>query len=269
MGLNIDWQRAHRYALASQAVYGSEDEAKAWAKTHLEADETVFLSRGNTQLIIAENLSELSIIYRGSQQFGDWIANMKIRKTRRPYGRVHRGFMSAFLDVEAEVMGVIERARRLGKDIYLAGHSLGGALAVITAAEAQSKFGMMKLKGVFTYGMPRTCDAACAEHMTRIFGPIHTRFVNHRDLVTRIPPFSYHTGRLVHFDHSGEIEILDEEVLSLEFDGTEETALSASEFELLQEALSLKDVQAEGQITGASDHAIQNYIDLFAARVRL
>lgn len=268
MATTIDWRGSHRLALASQAVYGSAEDAQSWAKVNLNANKATFVSQADTQVLIAETARELFIIYRGSQQLGDWIANMKIKKVRRPYGRVHRGFLGSFLDVETEVMEALKGARRLGKDIYLAGHSLGGALAVITAAEAQSRFGMIPLKGIYTYGMPRSCDAACAEHMTRTLGPLHYRFVNHRDIVTRIPPFSYHTGRLIHFDRSGDLQITEEtEAIGFDMDGTEETPLTDSEFEMLQAGLAPLAASQEGQIIGAADHAIAQYIDCIAARI--
>ena len=74
--------------------------------------------------------------------------------------------------------------------IYLAGHSLGGALAVLAAAKLCADAGdtwEQRIKGVITFGQPGMGDHAFRKHY-----PLHDK--THRlcvgiDIVTFLPPF--------------------------------------------------------------------------------
>jgi hypothetical protein len=82
--------------------------------------------------------------------------------------------------------------------ILLTGHSLGAALATLTASR-------MPLSNLYTFGSCRVGDASFAEAMGTIN---NTRFVDCCDLVTRVPPkeFGYvHVGSLRYIDRNGEL----------------------------------------------------------------
>jgi hypothetical protein len=65
------------------------------------------------------------------------------------------------------------------------------------------------------------------------------RFVNHDDLVTRIPPNFGHVGKLIHFDEHGEVE---RAVTETEANVVEEPPLSRSDFDKMQNRIN--EVQA-------------------------
>src|SRR5262249_13938988 len=73
------------------------------------------------------------------------------------------------------------RARQPGQALWLAGHSLGGALATLAAAH----LGRDAVQGLYTYGCPRVGDAAFAAVLPR---RSHFRFVHRDDWVTTVPP---------------------------------------------------------------------------------
>ena len=82
--------------------------------------------------------------------------------------------------------------------VLLTGHSLGAALATLTASR-------MPLSHLYTFGSCRVGDASFAEAMRTIS---HTRFVDCCDLVTRVPPeeFGYvHVGSLRYIDRNGQL----------------------------------------------------------------
>ncbi|MGY5537811.1 lipase family protein [Vibrio brasiliensis] len=94
---------------------------------------------------------------------------------------MHRGFYQyamAFLDK-------IERSlkKHKGKSIYVCGHSLGGAAALILSALIQDTYSPSTLR-LYTYGMPRTGTRSLVERYRDI---VHYRHVNNHDLVPQIP----------------------------------------------------------------------------------
>src|SRR5205823_5194218 len=109
-----------------------------------------------------------------------------------PYGPVHRGFYYAFADVQA----LLER--RLDdfadRQVLLTGHSLGGALAGIAAAEWQAT---RAIKGIYTFGQPAVGFDRYRAFMGEHYGDCYFRFVNEDDIVPRVPPGYMHVGHLI------------------------------------------------------------------------
>ncbi|EBM4472291.1 lipase family protein [Salmonella enterica] len=99
-------------------------------------------------------------------------------------GDVHGGFLEAYQLAKRKfgdkLSGVQESLAKGGKKLFVCGHSLGGALALLYAAE-------MKVFNpvLYTYGMPRTFSRL-AGHLLRDI--THYRHVNDNDLVPQIPP---------------------------------------------------------------------------------
>lgn len=111
-------------------------------------------------------------------------------------GRVHLGFRRALDEVFDQLSGLHDSDRA----VWLTGHSLGGALAILAAAR------LPKVQGVYTFGTPNVGDADfVAGFQARSF-----RFVHGSDFVTQIlsAPFfrSYRTeGEIVAFDRQGRL----------------------------------------------------------------
>jgi Lipase (class 3) len=85
--------------------------------------------------------------------------------------------------------------------LYLTGHSLGGALAVLAAAEMSSNVdfesnGLRRsLRGVYTYGQPMVGNATFCERFQRLFTPF--RHVYGHDIVPHLPAWTM--GEFAHF----------------------------------------------------------------------
>ena len=89
------------------------------------------------------------ICFRGTQQLGDWLFNISAIPV--PYaGRLcHGGFVAA----HASVWGKIKKHIDYDKDTLICGHSLGGALAELSAAKIYKKHKRLSL---VTFGKPNT-----------------------------------------------------------------------------------------------------------------
>jgi triacylglycerol lipase len=81
--------------------------------------------------------------------------------------------------------------------IWLTGHSLGGALASLTAVRLGGR-----ASGLYTFGAPRIGDAVFAARVGSLLKEASMRYVNDRDVVTHVPPEQFaHPHRYTHADH--------------------------------------------------------------------
>ena len=81
-------------------------------------------------------------------------------------------------------------------DVFVCGHSLGGALALLFASRYQQESAgagqsLPRLCEVFTYGAPRVGDVACADSYRKTSIAEHTYcWADREDPVTRVAPVS-------------------------------------------------------------------------------
>ena len=107
---------------------------------------------------------------------------------------VHRGF---FLSMDVLWPELLEDLSELEGDLYITGHSLGGAIAVLTGRRVlDTGFESLALQGVYTFGQPMVGSARFA-HQTE--GLNLYRHVHERDVVAYLPPIGVGAGDYVHF----------------------------------------------------------------------
>jgi len=121
--------------------------------------------------------------FRGSDPvtLQTWLTDMVTRLVKRPEydGRVHLGFSSVLRHTWGKVEQLLEEAQ--DKPLFLTGHSMGGALAVLSAYRL-AKMGKMPV-AVYTFGSPRIGDRAfCSSYSLPTY-----RLVNRLDLVPELP----------------------------------------------------------------------------------
>jgi triacylglycerol lipase len=164
-------------------------------------------------------------------------------------GRVHAGFLSAFNEIR-ECFDAIVAARRPGQCLWLAGHSLGGALATLAAAHV----GPAAVQGVYTYGAPRVGDSAFAAVLPQ---RSYHRFVHRDDWVVNVPPtvLGYvHGGTLQSVSGSQPRSLRGD--LAIGFQAIRETLLSTAR------NLRLNTGDLPFQIGGLADHSPIYYATL-------
>ena len=93
-------------------------------------------------------------------------------------GRVHRGFYAEYDKVIPGIKEALAKHNKKGtKTIWVTGHSLGGAMAVLVAAELQPN------GGLHTFGQPRVGNA---EFLKSLDGIKYYRYRNNNDIVTAL-----------------------------------------------------------------------------------
>jgi hypothetical protein len=119
---------------------------------------------------------------------------------------VHCGFQAALNEVWEEAAAILREYREgTGNEVFFTGHSLGAALA--TLAISRFNGGNASL---YTFGSPRVGNRAFVDKLCERVTLGHYRFVDNRDLVTRVPPpllwYSHAAATLYQIGEDGTIE---------------------------------------------------------------
>jgi triacylglycerol lipase len=147
-------------------------------------------NRDGTQAYLAKaRKRDMAVLaFRGTEKDQrDIKADIRLRFYSDPSSgaRTHTGFRDAFRLIRRDVESALAQARPTR--LFVTGHSLGGALALVAVRyldSPQSEFRSDSIAACYTYGSPRVGNA---EFGDRIKPPIY-RVVNAADIVPRLPP---------------------------------------------------------------------------------
>ncbi|CAM9427194.1 unnamed protein product [Chrysoparadoxa australica] len=123
--------------------------------------------------------------------------------------RVHAGFRGAYKSVDQTLTDVVESATggdADGWDIYITGHSLGGALATLCALDFSTKFSGAKIT-MYNYGSPRVGNRAFKQLFDSSV-PDAFRAVNNLDVIARLPRARQAIGDWLEYEHVGRTLLL-------------------------------------------------------------
>jgi triacylglycerol lipase len=213
MGLNAsstaaaDKQNALTLLAASELAYLPPDKGVEKFKSDLGLDAN-FFSVGNTQAYLATDADNVVVAYRGTESpltldgVKDWLLTDANNFLIVPEGRIgtdfaaagvgarfHRGFMTALADIwDPKFQAVQAALKEKKRPLWLTGHSLGGAIAVLAAWRLERQF--VKVHQIVTFGGPMVGNDACVKAFDKQFKDRIYRFVNFEDLVPRLPTVS-------------------------------------------------------------------------------
>lgn len=103
--------------------------------------------------------------------------------------KVHRGFYNAFESVKGDINAILRRPEYKGLPVYVTGHSLGGALALVATRFIANQ----SLGACYTFGGPRVCNEVFSD---QVFTPVY-RIMNASDVVPKVPPDKLIVGPLL------------------------------------------------------------------------
>ncbi|SDM43996.1 lipase family protein [Allokutzneria albata] len=211
---------AHAHWLAKAAGLAYSDPATVTAKVgewgfdrvrHHHTRHTPPFPLQDTQAYTAASDSMIVVAFRGTQpvEIRDWLSDI----TTPPWpgyggtGFIHFGFGQALDSVYADVLDAITTLRDNDQTLWITGHSLGGALAMLAGARLYFEDPKLLAGGIYTYGQPRTCDPLLAAAHNKAFAKRMHRFVNNNDIVAQVPPepLLHHVNALHYIDASGRI----------------------------------------------------------------
>ena len=174
------------------------------------------------------------VSFRGTEpsQFKDILADANFFKQDfsergwpEGWGRGHRGFLKAYMAINRQLTTLVSTLRDRDDipDIWITGHSLGGALATVFASgllQVMDRYPSLKgkLKGLYTFGSPRVGNEDFKEQLedyAEKYGAVIMRFKNVSDIVTRVPNLYFeHVGQIVWLAEEGKkspLEMTDED----------------------------------------------------------
>jgi triacylglycerol lipase len=141
---------------------------------------------------IIQSKHEIIIAFRGTEDIADIFKDVELVQVNFPFvphsGKTHNGFTKVYRKLVRN--GVIDTLFNLSnrKKLYIAGHSLGGALATLCALDVavNTKF---KKPILYTFGSPRVGNSTFVTSYKNIIEQ-SIRVANAYDMVPRFPPQS-------------------------------------------------------------------------------
>ena len=222
---------ALRLSLLANAAYRDQPEAERVANDlGLSQFEWIDLTEQFRDLYgFAAGCDDYAVLaFRGTDDLKDWMTNLNAAPARfswffegaREVGEVHSGFTLAVRDswkaIATAVNNVMPRppatpdlkglSTTAQPTLWLTGHSLGGALAVLCGAAFSMTTTIRLVSGVYTFGQPRVGLFNFCNNYNQLLRSRTFRFVNREDLVPRVPFRGWDyadVGNMIHFDSAG------------------------------------------------------------------
>jgi hypothetical protein len=210
-----DVRNATTLGLASDLAYLPAGEGSPRFRSELGMDSVLF-SVGNTQAYVAQNDDHVVVAFRGTEGpttldgLKDWLLTDAVNLLILPEGRIgtdfaaagvgakfHQGFMTALADIWDPMCDATTAAlKQKDRPLWLTGHSLGGALALLAGWRFHRKF--VPVHQIYTYGGPMVGNAEASKAFDREFQGKVFRYVNSPDLVPRLPTVSLLANDYIH-----------------------------------------------------------------------
>ncbi|KAJ9063796.1 hypothetical protein DSO57_1037145 [Entomophthora muscae] len=141
---------------------------------------------------------EIVISFRGTHSIKNWIQNLNFIHAdfdTVKYARVHAGFKSCSDGLTPlylpSVRHILQNPEFANFKLVLTGHSLGGAIAVLSTLNLQKALDMPWSRlAVYTYGQPRIGNSFFSNYVNSL--PLSmTRVVNENDPIPHLPPLPF------------------------------------------------------------------------------
>lgn len=190
-----NWPVAVAMAEVSLAAYLPPVEAEL-KFDELGYEKVSVISDGSQLGYVLAAKDSIVIVFRGTDDPGDWIVNLDTRGSQTRNGIVHRGFFEAYQKLASQINNLL--SENPPAHIWVTGHSLGGALAVMCAYDLGEQH-KKSIDGLITFGQPMVARLPLTAKIEELMPSRYVHFVNERDIVARIPPSYAHCGELVHY----------------------------------------------------------------------
>lgn len=142
-----------------------------------------WLSKSERFGFVARNQTsrDVFVVFRGTQSPEDWLSNITFPQVPHAWGMVEEGFSNLYNQCSTDVKQAVAGAGPAR--VFVTGHSLGGALATLAAAD-------LALAGteesMYNFASPRTGNRGFADKFNQGV-KVKWRVANTEDIVTTIP----------------------------------------------------------------------------------
>ena len=179
-------------SLMIHGVYGAQQLAKRLTPSLiLPSNMQPVLLTDDAGIVIASDTSvsnRLYILFRGTLFDYEWKHDFDFIqtpiKTGLKQGSVHKGFQKMYLSYQPYIYRMVTRYNPA--EIWIAGHSLGASLSLLTAYDVASAFPSVSVH-CFTFAPPKVGDAVFVNSFNSLKNIQLVQYVNESDLVPLIP----------------------------------------------------------------------------------
>jgi triacylglycerol lipase len=210
-----DWRNANFLGFASDLAYLPEAVAAPKFQELLGMDARL-ISRDNTQCYVLTNAEHIVLAFRGTEApttidgLKDWLLTDAMNLLIVPEGRLgtdfiaagvsarfHQGFISALAEIWDPVdEAVAAELKASERPLWITGHSLGGALALLAGWLFVRKF--VNVHQIITFGGPMIGNKDAVQAFdSGLKGKIF-RYVDPRDPVPQLPTMSLVANEFYH-----------------------------------------------------------------------
>jgi triacylglycerol lipase len=142
------------------------------------------------------------VVFRGTNEgeAADWAVNLRDTTFETSNGGIHRGFWVAYQSLKPQLVATL--AKRRPKHLWITGHSLGGALALVCAIDIATD-SALAFDGLITFGQPKVARSDLASYVDTALVGKYARVVIRDDIVAQIPLGKAYCGSLVWFTSEG------------------------------------------------------------------
>ena len=145
----------------------------------------------DTQGYVCCGKEALLIAFRGTEvaKIKDWFTDLMAIGVPAPsgVGKIHTGFAVGLGAVWPQLQQALAEQYHGQVPIWLTGHSLGGALATLAAAQIRFNANL-PVQGLYTFGQPRVGDRKFTKFLMLAMPERLVRFINNNDIVPQVPP---------------------------------------------------------------------------------
>ena len=248
---------------ALQSIEGSAV-AKAMADRPTESHPTVVEDTATeTRAVVYHDDEDLVVAFRGTMDLRNWMTDLDIATVSEDGCKIHLGFWRALESVFDALQEAV-RHECAGRRVWLTGHSLGGALAVLYAWRSMTLSRSNSFSGIYTFGQPRVGNAAFRDSWPFKAGldGCLFRVTNAVDIVPHLP---WLCGRYRHCGHEvfypGAALGLRPKAAAYQLDGPAWLYALRDVLALVSETVRPSSVEE-----WIADHHVGNYVNLFNSR---
>jgi len=155
-----------------------------FSKYNIIVNDIICIKNIHTSANIIKGIHFCIVVFKGTDDIFDMMADINFFPKRTPVGVVHRGFYNTF----SKIYPILKKHLDcIENKIFLTGHSLGAALAALCSAHFKHKNPIL-----VTFGSPRVGAKSFTDYVSEDI--LHIRWENTNDVVCCSPLIFKHFG---------------------------------------------------------------------------
>jgi len=139
---------------------------------------------------IVKKGNNLYVVFRGTSNMAEWVSDVEASQASfiPGWGKIHVGFRDIFNSCKDNILSSVQASLKDDiTDIYITGHSLGGAVASICLPYLKSNLKANVIFHLFTFSSPRAGDKDFANGYIADPAIEKWRVFNTEDIVPTVP----------------------------------------------------------------------------------